>query len=227
MKSILLFSRFLLVFLSLQVQAQKKAFTDEQLLKGARTGITQQLPQVAGWIDDSHLLINKKMHPDSPSRVIVVDCKTGKETPGSLDMLKKSNTVSRNVYLKGDDLYLKEEGNPEVRLTESADKEINPTRSPDNKYVAFTRNNDLYSINLETRKETRITKDGSELILNGYASWIYFEEILGRATRYRSFWWSPDSKSIAFMRMDDTKVPVFPLYNETGQHGSSGKYPLS
>jgi dipeptidyl-peptidase-4 len=121
-----------------------------------------------------------------------------------MDMLKKGTAPSRNVILKEDDLYLKEGDQPEIRLTQTPEKEINPTRSPDNKYVAFTRNNDLYTINLDTKKETRITSDGSELILNGYASWVYFEEILGRATRYKSFWWSPDSKSIAFMRMDDT-----------------------
>jgi dipeptidyl-peptidase-4 len=45
------------------------------------------------------------------------------------------------------------------------------------------------------------------------------EEILGRATRYRAFWWSPDSKKLAFMRFDDSKVPVFPLYSADGQHG--------
>jgi dipeptidyl-peptidase-4 len=227
MKVKLFYFQFLLLVIAFQTNAQKKVLSDEQLLKGARTNITQPLPQVAGWIDDSHLLLNKKVNPDSPARVIVLDCKTGKESPGSMDMLKKGALSSRNVVLKEDDLYLKEGDQPEIRLTQTPEKEINPTRSPDNKYVAFTRNNDLYTINLDTKKETRITSDGSELILNGYASWVYFEEILGRATRYRSFWWSPDSKSIAFMRMDDTKVPVFPIFNENGQHGSleNTRYP--
>jgi dipeptidyl-peptidase 4 len=227
MRSKYIYFQLLLLVIAFQANAQKKALSDEQLLKGARTNITQPMPQVAGWIDDSHLLLNKKVHPDSPSRVIVLDCKTGKESPGSMDMLKKSTAPSRNVIIKEDDLYLKEGDQPEFRLTQGPEKELNPTRSPDNKYVAFTRNNDLFTINLDTKKETRITNDGSELILNGYASWVYFEEILGRATRYKSFWWSPDSKSIAFMRMDDTKVPVFPIFNENGQHGSleNTRYP--
>ena len=37
--------------------------------------------------------------------------------------------------------------------------------SPDGNYVAFTKNNDLYSINLQTKKLTRLTEDGSEVIL--------------------------------------------------------------
>jgi dipeptidyl-peptidase-4 len=85
--------------------------------------------------------------------------------------------------------------------------------------VAFTKNNDLYSINVNTKKESRITNDGSEVILNGYASWVYTEEILGRRSAYRSFWWSPDSKHIAFFRTDDTNVPVFTITDGAGLHG--------
>ena len=56
-------------------------------------------------------------------------------------------------------------------------------------------------------------------ILNGYASWVYYEEILGRSSRYKAFWWSNDSKHICFMRFDESQVPVFPIYVADGQHG--------
>ena len=68
---------------------------------------------------------------------------------------------------------------------------------------------------LRHKKETRLTNDGSETILNGYASWVYMEEILGRSGQYRAFWWSPDSKHIAFFRSDDTNVPVFTITDGT------------
>jgi dipeptidyl-peptidase-4 len=45
------------------------------------------------------------------------------------------------------------------------------------------------------------------------------EEILGRSSQYRSYWWSPDSKKIAFFRSDDTKVPLFVITNAKGLHG--------
>ncbi|MEJ7674761.1 MAG: DPP IV N-terminal domain-containing protein [Chitinophagaceae bacterium] len=47
--------------------------------------------------------------------------------------------------------------------------------------------------------------------MNGYASWVYTEEILGRQSQYRAFWWSPDSKHIAFFRSDDSPVPVYTI----------------
>ena len=96
----------------------------------------------------------------------------------------------------------------------------NPTYSPDKKYIAYTLKGDLYSIEVATRKTVRHTHDGSKTILNGYASWVYYEEIFGRPSRYRAFWWSPDSKVIAFYRFDEGKVPMFPIYDAKGQHGT-------
>src|SRR4030065_279415 len=72
------------------------------------------------------------------------------------------------------------------RLTNSADKEVNPILSPDGKKIAFTRNKDLYVVNVETGKETRLTNDASDIIYNGYASWVYMEEIIGRSLTYRA-----------------------------------------
>lgn len=97
---------------------------------------------------------------------------------------------------------------------------VNPTFSPDSTRIAYTKDNDLYSIELKNKHITRHTFDGSDLILNGYASWVYYEEILGRPSRYKAFWWSPDSKVIAYYRFDNAKVPMFPIYNSEGAHGS-------
>ena len=90
---------------------------------------------------------------------------------------------------------------------------VNLTYSPDSTKLAFTRDNDLYVADVATGKETRLTFDGTDLILNGYASWVYYEEILGRPSRYRAFWWSPDSRKIGFYRFDNTQVPLFPIYS--------------
>lgn len=97
---------------------------------------------------------------------------------------------------------------------------VNPTYSPDSTKVAFTRDNDLYVADVASEKETRLTFDGTELILNGYASWVYYEEILGRSSNYRSFWWSPDSKKIGFYRYDNSGVNMFPIFSPFGQDGS-------
>lgn len=93
------------------------------------------------------------------------------------------------------------------------DGAVNITFSPDSTKLAFTRDNDLYVVDIESGKETRLTHDGSDVILNGYASWVYYEEIFGRASKYRAFWWSPDSKKIGFYRFDNSQVPMFPIYS--------------
>lgn len=92
--------------------------------------------------------------------------------------------------------------------------------SPDTNYVAYLKGNDLYLTDIhdisEQRqlRETRLTTGGSETIFNGRLDWVYQEELYGRGS-YRAFWWAPDSKNIAFLSLDETKVPVYTL---SGDH---------
>ena len=102
---------------------------------------------------------------------------------------------------------------PRVRIPGA----VNLIYSPDSTKMAFTRDNDLWVVDVASGEETRLTSDGSDVILNGYASWVYYEEIFGRASRYCAFWWSPDSKKIGFYRFDNTDVPVFPIYSSVGE----------
>lgn len=97
---------------------------------------------------------------------------------------------------------------------------VNLTFSPDSSRCAFTRDNDLYVVNIAAKDTLRLTFDGSATVMNGYASWVYYEEIFGRGSNYRAFWWSPDSKKLAYYRFDDTDVPMFPIYSPFGQGGS-------
>ncbi len=205
-------------FLFYYVFAQKKDLSTDQMLHGGATGITQPLPVFAGWIDDSHFLIRRQSNINGTPQTYMVDCKTGKEILATKEEVTHKKD-RKTVYLRGTDIYIKENDLPEERITNDSDKEINPVLSPDNNYVAYTKNNNLYTINLASKKITQLTFDGSDVILNGYASWVYMEEILGRASRYRSFWWSPDSKRIAFFRSDESMVPVFNIVSEEGQHG--------
>ena len=210
-----------LTILSLISQAQKKELTDEQYLKANFKGITQALPSAGPWVDESHVVIRRE------GKSFLLDCKTGKEIDYTNPVANKGNIVMKpEIITKQNDLYVRK-GIGDEQLTNDKDKEANPTLSPDGNYVAYTKNNNLYTVNLTTKKETKLTTDGSELILNGYASWVYFEEILGRPSQYKSFWWSPNSKNIAYFRSDDTEVPLFTITNADGQHGKmeSLRYP--
>ena len=99
---------------------------------------------------------------------------------------------------------------------------VNPTFSPDSTMLAYTRDNDLYVTEIASGCETRLTFDGTDLILNGYASWVYYEEIFGRPSRYRAFWWSPDSRKIGFYRFDNPGTPLFPIYSAKSEDGAAG-----
>ena len=191
--------------------AQKKELTDDQYFKSDFKGVIQPLPVAGKWIDDSHVILNKA------GKSYVVDCKTGIERE-TTEAETKAVIQKGIAYNKSGNIYIKING-VETQLTSDSFKKVNPTISPDNNYVAFTKNNDLYTINISIKKETRLTTDGSDVILNGYASWLYTEEILGRASLYRTFWWSPDSKRLAFFRTDDSPVPIYTITDGPGQHG--------
>ena len=205
---------YLFVIVNFSVKAQKKELANEQFFTNDFTGIIQPLPVFSKWLDDSRFIVIK-----NGSRY-TVDARTGAEiaTVDESELSKLIDTSKKVVFTKEGNLYVKQNGK-ELQLTNDKEKKSNPTLSPDGNYVAYTKNNDLYTIDLTSRKENRLTADGSDVILNGYASWVYMEEILGRTSQYRSFWWSPDSKKIAFFRSDDTNVPVFVITNAKGLHG--------
>ena len=50
---------------------------------------------------------------------------------------------------------------------------------------------------------------GSETLLNGKLDWVYEEELASRSGQ--AFVWSPDSKAIAYLQLDQTRVPTFPI----------------
>ena len=45
-------------------------------------------------------------------------------------------------------------------------------------------------------------------MLNGKLDWVYQEEVYGRGN-YRGYWWSPDSRHLAFLHLDEQPVPEF------------------
>ncbi|MGI8409534.1 MAG: S9 family peptidase, partial [Pyrinomonadaceae bacterium] len=98
------------------------------------------------------------------------------------------------------------------RLTNTKEEELEADFSPDGRWVSFVRGNNLYVVDVANGGEKQLTRDGAEKILNGYLDWVYQEELYGRGN-FRGYWWSPDSKFIAFLRLDESPVPKFVLTN--------------
>jgi len=191
MKQLLLVITYSL-FVSSYCLAQKKELSFDQVFADSPTNLSKPLPDIIRWIDDDHYLERKD--EGGKTAFLSVDAKTGNaipyESPGTL-----------------------------IRGREDIpDDAKNAEHSPDGKWVAYTRTNNLFAKELSTGKEIQFTHDGSADIYNGYAAWVYYEEMFGRS--YGAFWWSPDSRHIAFIHFDETEVPLFPIYNSDGKHGS-------
>ena len=98
------------------------------------------------------------------------------------------------------------------------------TFSPDATKVAFMRNNNLFIKDLKTGEEKQFTNDGLyNHIINGAPDWVYEEEF----SFSQGFYWSPDSKKIAFMKFDESNVREFQMEEFEGLYPEwySFKYP--
>jgi dipeptidyl-peptidase-4 len=98
------------------------------------------------------------------------------------------------------------------------------TFSPDATKVAFMRDNNLFIKDLKTGKEKQFTKDGLyNHIINGAPDWVYEEEF----SFSQGFYWSPDSKKIAYMKFDESNVREFQMEEFEGLYPDwySFKYP--
>jgi dipeptidyl aminopeptidase/acylaminoacyl peptidase len=112
------------------------------------------------------------------------------------------------LFQHENDLYFATlDGKKAVRLTKSPGHKELVSFSPNGEFVAFIRDNNLYVVDIATQTERALTTDGTDVIFNGKADWVYFEEIFDRDRR--AYWWSPDSSRIAFIRYDDRPVHKF------------------
>lgn len=102
-----------------------------------------------------------------------------------------------------------------VRLAEFA---------PDGSKVAYMKANNLFMLSLSDMQETQITTNGEfNKIINGTTDWVYEEEF----AITKGFFWSPDSKKIAFYSFDESNVKEYtiPYYGSLYPVQYTYKYP--
>ncbi len=110
-----------------------------------------------------------------------------------------------------------------VQFTSAPDPSGDPKFSPDGSHVSYTRKHNLFVRPISGDVERQLTKDTKDDLFNGDIDWVYAEELDVRS----NYFWSPDSKQIVFLHMDETKVPTYPIANLIPTHPTvdNEKYP--
>lgn len=223
-----------LVLAATAAHAQKRVVTMDEIYDPARriefAGVAQANIQ---WIDDTRLLWAITGSNLGVTEVLEVNATNGRTKPffdtsklqallqkeaGATEAEARAITRQKRyplaragrvilVSAKNDLFTYDRVANRLTRLTSTPAREEEFDFSPDGSNVSFIRGNDIYTVAASgTKPERRLTFDGSDDVLNGVLDWVYQEEIYGRG-EFRGTWWSPDSKSIAFLRLDETRVP--------------------
>jgi len=120
--------------------------------------------------------------------------------------------------------YVHELATRQLKLLSRGEKQQYATFSPDGRRVAFVRDNNLFTVDLNTMAEKQLTTDGKRnAIINGGADWVYEEEF----SMARAFEWSPDSRRLAFIRFDESQVPEYNMqtWGELYPNDYKFKYP--
>ena len=227
---------FCFALLSPSLNAQNKLLTSDDIFDPVkRVNFNGTTPNIR-WLKDGqhYLLTNESSRRDVP-RIQKVDAATGEAVPffdaakmqaafaalpgitaenarqlanrGNYDLNPAENGVLINW---SNDLFYYEFGSDRaIRLTFTPQEEVGEEFSPDGRMVSFVRDNNLYVEDLGMqRRERALTRDGSAKILNGRLDWVYQEELYGRGN-FGAYWWSPDSTTIVFLRIDESPVPEF------------------
>ncbi|GAB3503417.1 S9 family peptidase [Spirosoma knui] len=106
------------------------------------------------------------------------------------------------------EFYVYDLATKQLKPLSAKGKQQYATFSPDGKRVAFVRDNNLFAVDVATGKETQLTTDGKRnAIINGGADWVYEEEF----SMARAFEWSPDSRKVAWIRFDESRVPEYDM----------------
>lgn len=101
-----------------------------------------------------------------------------------------------------------------VQLTSAAEPSSDPKFSKSGREVAYIRKHNLWVKPVGENRERPLTADKDENLLNGEVDWVYAEELDVRS----NYFWSPESKQIAFLQMNETKVPSYPIVDWIPQH---------
>ena len=232
-KGFIIFSLFLKLVVFAEEPSFKKLTVEDIYLN---LNLYQKLPRALKWLPKGKQLSYVKISPENGEQQLwIMDAKSRIArsilSNKQLQVIEGKDTLQislmRYSWFPGEDglllqdlndlFYYSFDRNKIVRLTRTPETEENVSISPDGRKVAFVRNNNLYIVNVPSGQEKQLTFDGEEHLLNGKKDWVYQEE-LGSRGDFKGYWWSPDSRKIAYYQMDDRPVPEYPLVDFSQLH---------
>lgn len=110
-------------------------------------------------------------------------------------------------------LYLKDQNaEPELKIASTSSSPVlDPHISPDGTKLAYVRDNELHVLNLLYHESKQLTTGADDsVITHGLAEYIAQEEM----ERKNGYWWSLDSKYIAFTEVDSSGIPLFRIMHQ-------------
>lgn len=171
------------------------------------------LSKVDAATGDSEEWLDREPLKTALAKLDAIDDETAERLANS-PRLQMSPQFDAALFEHGGNLfYARLDGSSAVQLTTGEEAAQLAEFSPDGRTVTFVRGYDLYAVAVELQQERGLTSGGTELVRNGIADWVYFEEVYNRS--WQGYRWSPDSQRVAFMQYDDTDVGTFLVMNET------------
>lgn len=143
------------------------------------------------------------------------------EDEGKILLWTASEPIYRHSF-KADYYVFEVRHNKLTKLTEAGGEEI-ATLSPDGRMVAYVKDNNIRVKKLDYGSDLAVTDDGvKNKIINGVPDWVYQEEF-GMLSSLR---WSPDNSVLAFVRWDESEVPMYSMTMYKGECNSNEQYAL-
>ncbi|MBB6146256.1 dipeptidyl-peptidase-4 [Silvibacterium bohemicum] len=83
-----------------------------------------------------------------------------------------------------------------------------PKFSPNGQFISYVRDHNLYLQGAQQGDAPlALTETHDGTVLNGEIDWVYLEELDVRS----NYFWSPDSKQLVYLQMNEAQVPTYPL----------------
>lgn len=240
----LFFFIILIAVQNLTAQEKSQISLEDIWLKGKYFG--EQAPEIR-WMNNDQFFSELeydeasesfklfKYNIESGSRELLVDLK-GIQLPGSNISLNPDNYVfspdetkvlfeveTERIYRRSSksDFYLYDLISKDLKKISKKGKISYPDFSPNGNHLAYVRDNNLYMLDLKSNQEKAITTTGEKnKIIHGNTDWVYEEEF----EFAKAFFWSPDSKKIAYYTFDESLVKDYALQLWSGLYPENYVY---